>query len=80
MWKQQRYKIFLLTFHCDFVLSGVRVSENLHMDGHFSYSIVHPRAWRDRTKSKSVINTLESPHLHCANVAAAVPSISNSPP
>lgn len=64
----------MLTFHCDFVLSGVRVSENLHMDGHFSYSIVHPRAWQDRTKSKSAIN------LHCANVAATVPSISNSPP
>lgn len=32
------------TFHCNFVLSSVGVSEDLHVDGHLSDGIVHPRA------------------------------------
>lgn len=33
-----------LTFDCNLVLSSVGVSEDLHMNGHLSHSIVHPRA------------------------------------
>lgn len=32
------------TFHCNLVLSSVGVSEDLHVDGHLSDGIVHPRA------------------------------------
>lgn len=38
----------VFTFHRDLVLSGVGMSENLHMDGHLSHSVVHPGAWWDR--------------------------------
>lgn len=32
------------TFHRDLVLSSVGVSEDLHVNGHLSHGVVHPRA------------------------------------
>lgn len=55
--------IFSFTFHCDLVLSGVGVSENLHMDGHLSHGIVHPRAWRGKQRTEGLVSASECVHM-----------------
>lgn len=35
------------------MLSSVGMSEDLHMNGHLSHSILHPRAWQDRDGSQT---------------------------
>lgn len=47
-----------ITFHCDLVLPGVWVSENLHMDGHLSHGIVHPSTWQDRQRVRGTLMPL----------------------
>ena len=64
----------LLTFHCDLVFTGSWMSEELNVEGDFTYRVFHTRAWVGQGRMFGVSSILSHPpegtwtvsHLPCA--------------
>lgn len=51
----------LLTFHCDLVFTGSRMSEELNVEGDFPYRVFHTRAWVGQGRMLGVSSILSHP-------------------